>query len=105
MIPETVNLWLRGNEHLELFTAPKSPYSSATHYNLDLANMRLLFQATRSSTLKDAFIHMWICRSLLTSSIVNDFDSGPLMLTHGFFKRDNVFFDRKFQLSAVINWE
>jgi hypothetical protein len=105
MIPETVNLWLRGNEHLELFTAPKSPYSSATHYNLDLANMRLLFEATRSSTLSNAFVHIWIFRPLLASSIVNDFDSGPLMLTHGFFKRDNVFFDRKFQLSAVINWE
>ena len=41
----------------------------------------------------------------MASSIVNDFDSGPFMLKHGFLKRDNVFFDRKLQLSAVINWE
>ena len=105
MIAETLNFWLRRNEHLEMFSAPKSPYSSVTHYYLDLANMRLLFEATRSSKMNDAFLHMWICRSLLPSSIVNDFDSGPFMLQHGLLTRDHVFFDRKLQLSAVINWE
>jgi hypothetical protein len=105
MLAESMNGWLKGHEHLELFAAPKSPYSSATHYYHDLANMRLLFEATRSSTLSEPFIHMWICRSLLPSCIVNDFDSGPFMLRHGLLMRDYVFFDRQLKVSCVINWE
>ena len=53
MVAEISNSYLHGREHLDLFLAPDSPYWSATHYYLDLAAMRLLYEASTSQVMNE----------------------------------------------------
>jgi hypothetical protein len=105
LVLEALNRYMYGFDHLHLFFAPKSPYESVMDYFLDLANLFLVHQVFLSPVMTEGFVKMWICRSLIPASVVDDYNRGPFVLRHGNMERRYVFFDQNLKLTSIINWE
>lgn len=105
LVTESLSSYMYGYEYLDIFFAPKSPYDSVIEYFIDLANMFLVSEVSRSPKMSNYFVLMWVCRSLLPASIVDDYNRGPFILKHGRLDRSRVFFNDDLELTSVVNWE
>ena len=107
LVSQAVNTYcyLHGQMNMDIFKAPKSPYSTTMEYLIDMANMRLIHEAIGSTAMNDRYVEMWIYRSLLPSLVLDEFNRGPFVLSHGRLDRTAVMFDDKFELTGVVNWE
>jgi len=101
-------IWLSRLDPLgttELFESFKMPYSDALSYFVDLMTLRLVNEVDVSpSTISTAFIETWIMRSLVPSSLLDEFNYGPFVLQHGFLDRTAVLFDENYKLTGVVKW-
>lgn len=108
LISHTVNRYCKMTAHdhrlVDIFKAPRSPYSTVMEYLLDMANFRLIYEANRSADMTEQWVDMWICRSLIPSLVLDEFNRGPFLLGHANLDRTAVLFDTEFRLTGVINW-
>jgi hypothetical protein len=94
----------RNRRLADIFKMPKSPYSTAMEFLVDMANLRLLYEATRSTDMTEQWVDMWIYRSIIPSLIPDEFNRGPFFLGHSSLDRTAVLFDNQFRLTGIINW-
>jgi len=99
------NYYCVNGTHSDIFLGLNSPYTTVMEYSLELANMRLVYETINAPNVTDRFTTMWLFRSLLPALVLNDFNSGPFILQHGNLRRNVVFFDEKYNLTGINNWE
>jgi hypothetical protein len=108
LISPTMNRYCCIHAHtrrlVDIFKAPKSPYSTAMEFLVDMANLRLLHEATRSTDMTEQLVDVWIYRSIIPSLIPDEFNHGPFFLGHSSLDRTAVLFNDQFQLTGIINW-
>jgi len=89
----------------EFFKAARSPYTRSLQFITELLNMRLLHEAISSATMTDAFLDVWVVRSLVPSLCsFSPWNNGPFALTHGLLGHSALLFDDNLDVTAVINW-
>jgi len=88
-----------------LFIPRNSPYPTATEYLIDTANKHLIHRAITSPVVpsKD-YVEMWMYRSLIPGLVLEQYNRGPFVLTHGFLDRWALLFDDNYKLTGVIDW-
>jgi hypothetical protein len=108
LVSHTINrycsIYAYNRKLVNIFNAPKSPYTTAMEFLVDMANLRLIYEARGSLEMSDAWVEMWIYRSMIPSLVPDEFNRGPFVLGHGNLDRAAVLFDDDFRLSGIINW-
>lgn len=90
----------------QIFQPQNSPYSTATEYMIDIANMHLVHRAINSlSTPSRDYVEMWMYRSLIPGLTLGDFNRGPFVLVHGYLDRTALLFNEDYDLTGIVNWE